>query len=195
LKQPGKAEEILRDVARVRRETLGPADPDTLESEGMIAVTLYEQGRLPEARDAYAEVLPRIKEVQGEGGLYLTVTVNYAGILYRLGQYQDAERILRDSVAAHERVFGAQYYGTYYTKMELGTTLVRLERYAEAEPLLLDALAGFREVYREEPNHSRVRGALDRLVRLYDGWAKPEKAAEFKALLSKAEAEIQKKRP
>ncbi len=109
LKQPVKAEEILRDVARVKRETLGPADPDTLESEGMIAVTLYEQRRLPEARDAYAEVLPRIKEVQGEGGLYLTVTVNYAGILYRLGQYQDAERILRDSVAAHERVFGAQY--------------------------------------------------------------------------------------
>jgi serine/threonine protein kinase len=187
LQQPDQAERLLREVARVRREVLGLDHADTLDSEMMIALTLYEQKRLEESRHAYAEVLPRIQAALGESAeAYLVGTANYAGVLYRLGDYDTAERTLRESLAAHRNVFGNHYYGTYYTMTELGTTLVHKQQFAEAEKLLSEALAGFRDIYAHQPTHSRIRQGLDRLMRLYVAWEKPDKAAEFRALLNAA---------
>ncbi len=187
LQQTQKSEQMMREVALVRRNVLGPQHSDTLDSEMMIALTLYAQGRHRESRDAYAQVLPRIKASLGEtAGGYLVGTVNYAGLLYRLGEYQVAEQTLRASLAAHRRAYGDAYYGTYYTMTELGTTLVHLKRYEEAEKLLLSALEGFRIIYAANPNHNRVRQALDRLERLYIAWNKPKEATEYRTLLNKA---------
>ena len=190
LAQPDLAEQKLREVARDRREALGPEHVDTLDSEMMIALTLFEQRRLAESRTAYAAVLPRIKASLGESTeSYLVGTANYAGLLYRMGDYDMAERTLRESLAAHRTVYGDRYFGTYYTMTELGTTLVHKQQFAEAEQLLTAALAGFREIYARQPSHSRVRQGLDRLTKLYDAWQKPEKAAEFRASLNRATEE------
>ena len=187
LNHADRAEAMLRDVARKQREVLGPEHPDTLTSETMIALTLFEQKRLAESRDAYATVLPRIKASLGDTAeIYLVGTANYAGVLYRLGDYDGGEVTLRDSLAAHRRAYGDRHYGTYYTMMELGTTLVHKRQFPEAEKLLLAALEGFRELFANQPTHQRVRHALDRLTQLYVAWDKPEKAAEFRALLKKA---------
>ncbi len=187
LNQPVLAEQMLREVARVRREVLGPEHVDTLDSEMMIALTLYSQHRMTESRDAYAALLPRIKASLGESAeTYLVGTANYAVLLYRLGEYDMAERTLRESLAAHRQVYGDRYYGTYYTMTELGTTLVHKQQFAEAEQLLTAALAGFRGIYVRQPSHQRVRQGLERLMKLYDAWQKPERAAEFRALLTKA---------
>lgn len=184
LKDAKKAEEMMREVVRLRRETLGATHPETLGSQMMIALTLFEQRRLEDSRDAYAEVLPRIKDALGESsGAYLTGMSNYAGLLYRLGDYSGAERMFRESLAAHRRVYGDQYFGTYYNMMELGTTLVHVQRYAEAEELLLAALNGFRAIFREQPTHRRIRGALGRLVKLYEAWGKPDEVREYRAIL------------
>jgi serine/threonine-protein kinase len=187
LKQPAKAEEMMREVARLRRETLGPLDVDTLSSEMMVALTLYQQRRLEESRDAYADVLTRMKSAHGESAMtYLVGTVNYAGVLYRLGDYTSAEETFRAALAAHEKAVGTRHLGFFYTSMELGTTLVHLKRYEEAEQLLLRALAGFTDIFSDRPGHNRRRDVLKRLVNLYQVWEKPEKVAEFNALLQKA---------
>jgi hypothetical protein len=72
--------------------------------------------------------------------------------------------------------------------MELGTTLVHLTRYQEAEELLLRAFNGFKDIFSDRPGHQRIRDVLRRLVNLYQTWGKPERAAEFSALLEKATA-------
>jgi tetratricopeptide (TPR) repeat protein len=58
----------------------------------------------------------------------------------------------------------------------LGGCLTALERYAEAEPLLLHA----HEVLRAAPDVPRPRRwqALDRVLRCYQAWGRPEKAVE-----------------
>jgi serine/threonine protein kinase len=184
MQDPGRAQQSLQEVARIRRSVLGPQHDDTLASEMMIALTLFQQGRLEESRDAYAEVLPRIKTSLGESSNgYLVGTANYAGLLYRLGDYTGAEQTLRESVAAHQRAFGDHHVGTYYTMTELGTTLVHLNRHAEAEGLLLAAWNGYRDIYSHEPNHRRIQMGLDRLFKLYTAWGKPERANHYRGLL------------
>jgi serine/threonine protein kinase/tetratricopeptide (TPR) repeat protein len=143
LKQPAAAERMLRDLARVQAEVLGPEHVDTLDTEMMVALTLYSQNRMEESRDAYAAVLRRIKSALGESAeSYLVGTANYAGLLYRLGNYDEAERTLRECLKAHQRVYGDRFYGTYYTMSELGMTLVHKRRFEEAEALLLESRGG-----------------------------------------------------
>jgi tetratricopeptide (TPR) repeat protein len=196
LGQPARAEQMLRELARVQAALLGPEHVDTLDSEMMIALTLYSQRRLEESRDAYAGVLPRIKSALGESAeSYLVGTANYAGLLYRLGDYDMAERTLRECLWAHQQVYGDRYYGTYYTMTELGTTLVHKQQYEEAETLLTAALNGFREIYAEQPAHQRVQMGLERLMKLYEAWNKPEKAAEYRTLLAKATKDAARDNP
>ena len=182
LKNPKRAEEVMREVARLRRESLGPQDLDTLTSEMMIALTLYEQGRLEESRHAYEQVLPRVKDAYGDSAMpYLIGTVNYGGLLYRLGDYTGAERTFRIGLAAHEKAVGAHHLGFYYTCMELGTTLMHMARYQEAEELLLRAFTGLKDIYSDRPSHQRVKDATNRLVQLYEKWGRPEKVGDFKS--------------
>lgn len=62
----------------------------------------------------------------------------------------------------------------------LGACLVALRRFAEAEPLLLRSHGVYTTNYRHDPD---VRGILGDLVSLYDAWGKPEKAAQYRAIL------------
>ena len=188
LKEPAKAEQMLRDLARVQTTVLGPEHEDTLDTEMMIAADALHaeaDGRVARrgtppcwraSGQRSARVLSRISSAQPT----LRVCCN------RLGDYDGAERTLRECLKAHQRVYGDHYYGTYYVMSELGTTLVHKQQFAEAETLLVASLKGFRNIYADQPSHQRVQQALDRLEQLYRTWNQPEKAAEYRALLNKA---------
>ena len=60
--------------------------------------------------------------------------------------------------------------------------LVELGRYEEAEPLLLEAYPRLRL---EHPD--RAEDTIRYLVKLYDAWGMPEKAAEWRAKLAEEE--------
>ena len=66
----------------------------------------------------------------------------------------------------------------------MGTTRLAQKRYAEAESLLLDAFAGLKQHENTIPEATgRLAEALQRLVQLYDGWEKKEKADEWRRKL------------
>jgi hypothetical protein len=67
----------------------------------------------------------------------------------------------------------------------LGGALLGQGKYAEAEPLIVLGYEGMktREVRIPAPNRSRLREAAERVVRLYEGWGQPEKAATWKSKL------------
>ena len=154
---------MLRELVAVQADVLGPDHVDTLDSEMMVALTLYPQKRMEESRNAYAAVLPRIGSALGDGAAsYLVGTANYAGLLYPLGDYDMAERTLRECLRGHQQVYGDRYYGTYYTMSELGTTLVHKQQFDEAETLLTASFNGFRDIYAAQPSHHRVQQGLDR---------------------------------
>ncbi len=62
-----------------------------------------------------------------------------------------------------------------------GLCRFRMGRYEEAERAFQAAYSGFRDVLGED--HIRTTHVVRSLMELYETWGKPEKAAEYRALL------------
>ena len=80
----------------------------------------------------------------------------------------------------------------------LADLLVEAGTFAEAEPLLLESYAKLKENPQELPLQVRevlLREALERIVKLYESWGKPDKAAEYRALLPVSEPQASVKAP
>jgi len=65
-----------------------------------------------------------------------------------------------------------------YTRIDFGICLTRLERFEDAEEQLL---RGYKKLIQDSVSTERV---VARLVQLYETWGKPEKAAEYRAILT-----------
>src|SRR5262249_6153642 len=111
-----------------------------------------------------------------------------AGALVGAGQslldakaYADAEPLLREALALREKTI-PNIWGTFNTRSQLGGALLGQKKYADAEPLLRQGYAGIKE--REAKIAKVATGtrtqALERLVRLYEAWDKPEEAARWR---------------
>jgi hypothetical protein len=102
-------------------------------------------------------------------------------------QYAAAEPLLRECLRIFDQM-AANDRETPLTESLLGASLLGQKKYAEAETLLLAGYEGLKQ--REEttsPLHKyRLTEAIERLVQLYEAWAKPEKAAEWRAKLPAA---------
>ena len=107
---------------------------------------------------------------------------------------QEAERLLRDCLAARLRGSKATHWRTDETRNRLGGALLavavtdpaltsesRAARFIEAEAILLESYEALQQS--KEPDRKYKGDALTRLVRLYEAWEKPEKAAEWQQKL------------
>ena len=74
---------------------------------------------------------------------------------------------------------------TFNVQSVLGGVLQRQHKYADAEPLLVAGYEGMkrRAAAIPAPVEYHLTQALDRLVRLYDAWGKPDEAAKWRAEL------------
>jgi hypothetical protein len=111
--------------------------------------------------------------------------------LLKQQRYAEAEPLLRECLKFREQN-EANDYLTFYTKSLLGGSLLGQKKYAEAEPLLLAGYEGMKQ--REGKilpfRKFRMTEAIDRLVQLYDEWGQLEKAADWRAKLPPAAAEL-----
>src|SRR5262249_46375921 len=110
-----------------------------------------------------------------------------ASNLLRQNKYADAEKILRDCLVLREQK-EPDAWTTFNTQSMLGEALLGQERYADAEMLLRGGYEGMKQREASIPLQSRVRlrEALQRLVRLYDAWGKPDEAARWRKELDAA---------
>ena len=116
---------------------------------------------------------------------------------------REAERLLRDCVATRANTLRPGSSRLADTRIRLGDTLVviavidstmtveaRLVNFTEAESLLLKGHDALRQNETVEPKYKR--DALERLVRLYEAWNKPEQLAEWKKKLEDLSAEAER---
>lgn len=99
-----------------------------------------------------------------------------------------AELKLRESLTLRENI-QPDAWTTFETKSLLGEALLEQKKYAEAEPLLLSGYQGMKKHEDKIPAREKVRltKALQRLVRLYEAWGKPEEAARWRKELETTE--------
>jgi hypothetical protein len=96
-------------------------------------------------------------------------------------KWEDAEPIVRECLAIREK-FQPDGWPTFNIRSMLGGSLLGQKKYALAEPLLLAGYEGMkaREATILAAGKPRLSEAGERLVKLYDAWRKPEKAAAWR---------------
>jgi tetratricopeptide (TPR) repeat protein len=129
---------------------------------------------LAEARAAAPKDSPELADLLVQAGQALLAA----------GAWADAEPVLRDSLAIREKLIPDDWL-RFNSMSALGGALLGLGRYADAEPLLLRGYDGMkqREATIPPAGKIRLREAVERIGRLYEATAQPERAREWRQKL------------
>ena len=183
-----QAEERFAKLLDRTRRLFGEEHPITLNLKNGMALLYEKQGDDARAAALFVTVLQVQRRVLGEENLDTLVTKSSMGALYRRqGKQQESEQLLREVVSGYQNT-RSDSWQRYNSQSLLGASLAGQKKYAQAEPLLLSGYEGMiqREATIPAENRPELRRAEDWIVQLYQDWGKPEKAAEWRAKLSKS---------
>jgi hypothetical protein len=102
------------------------------------------------------------------------------------GKNKDAEPLFRESLNIMRKTLSEDHWELASTKSRLGGCLTGLKQFEEAEPLLVESYPILKSKRGEKNKHTQK--ALSYIIDLYKAWGKPEKAAEYRAMLPKVAA-------
>jgi serine/threonine-protein kinase len=179
----GPAESMVREALQLRRARLAPDHPLVVQALHNLSVVLASQRQYDEAAASMTELLDTARGRLGPDHPDLGHYLNTLGSIYFMQQKFDAaEPVIRDCVRVRELNFGPQDKSTITSRITWGRCLAQLGRYEEAEKVTLQAVEAARQV-EDTDLMSRAASAAGLLYTL---WEKPDKAAEFQAMIPQA---------
>jgi tetratricopeptide (TPR) repeat protein len=183
-----EAEPLYLEAVAAARRKLGLSHPTT-QNIIQNAAGMLELARKPEkAEPLWRELADAAKQQAGADSLPYAARLSPLGVnLLKQRKPAGAEPLLRACLAIR-RHKEPDAWTTFHTQSVLGEALALQKKHAEAEPLLLAGYEGLKARAKNIPPQSRasVTKALERLVRLYDAWGKPEQAREWRHTLEQA---------
>jgi tetratricopeptide (TPR) repeat protein len=170
------AEKYHADAIALFTRLLGPRHWRTAGAMVQLGATWGRQGRLDEAERKLREALAILGEdLRNNPTQIASAEIELSRvILGRGGAAAEAEKLLRSALEKQLSRYPAGGWRVANTKSLLGEALLQQSRWAEAEPLLLAAHEVLPEL--AGPRGGEFRPTRERLVRLYEGWGKPELA-------------------
>jgi len=179
------AEAIYREVLAADREELGERHTDIGLDMQNLAFVLHDKGDDRGAELLLREAVEIQTEQLGETHKTVAVPMGYLGMtLVMQGNDEEAARWYRESITIDPGLLTQGGPQRAETRGVYGLLMKRSGRYDEAEEHLLGSVEVLRR--RLGPDDIRTLTAVGRLVELYEAWNKPEKAAEYRALLEEA---------
>jgi eukaryotic-like serine/threonine-protein kinase len=178
--QHAEAARLFRDVLEVWRKDFPPDHPELAFTLSDWAEHLLAEGDFQQAESALSEAL-RIER----GGLppehrRIGQTLCALGWLRaQTGQAQEGKRLLREGLAICRRAWPANHWVPADAESRLGGCRTALGQFEEAEALLLSSYQTM-QAAQGTPPPRRIEG-LERIVKLYETWGKPDKAAVWRA--------------
>ncbi len=128
-----EATAVFRSVADLRRETLGPENPDTLRSRNRVAYAEYREGKYNEAIAEFRQILTLESNVFQPNDPEMLFTRNGLAIaLMNGGKAAEAETELRQVLESRRAVLGPENPDTLRTRNNLALTLSREGKDADA---------------------------------------------------------------
>ena len=185
LRQEGdfeESEKIYRKVIALRRETLGERHPKVSLALNNLGYLLFRTNRLDEAETLLSESLEIQYEVLPEQHPSMLPTVGkLSDVILAKQDYDRAEPLLREGYEIAKKNLDKNDWGMGLIQSKLGRCLAQMKRYDEAEPLLRRALGILKkdDVYRGEG-----AAALQAVIDLYEASGRPEKAAEYRTMIT-----------
>jgi tetratricopeptide (TPR) repeat protein len=178
----------------LQRTKLGEDHPQTLETLAVLAVTLDLADQRDRALPMFEDVYDRRRRKLGDEHPDTLRSMGGLGRLYhRYGELDRAHALLRPLLEVKQRT-APDDWETFDAKILLGGVLLDMGRLAEAEPLLVGGYEGMVARLQKVPveNRSRLRYALQQVVKLYEARAQPAEAAKWQARFAFLEDPVQR---
>jgi serine/threonine protein kinase len=183
----GEALPLHEQALKLAKAKLGPDHPDTLMLMNNLAQAYQADGRPDEALVLSEAALKGHKDKLGSDHPgTLSIMNNLAAAYLIAKQWAEAEAAARECLGLRRKKQPDEW-PRFHTMSQLGAALVGQKRYAEAEPLLLEGYDGLRAREAKIPADRRnyLAEAAARIVPFYEAWGKKDKAAEWRATLTK----------
>jgi tetratricopeptide (TPR) repeat protein len=177
------------DAARARYEQdieaktafLGPKNPEVLQTQCLLAMTLDKDQKYTEAKELYEHVISGLQALGGAGGQF------HVQILRARANYGITLLNMKDFVAAHQngklllegrlRAFGPNHVDTLVALADYGKILMHLGEFPDARRELETALEGL--VVQLGPAHSMVFTHKMNLAKILDKVGETAKAVKM----------------
>ena len=177
--QDGEAEPHYRLAAEQFERALGADHPDWTYAAEELALLLQRRGDLDEA-EALLRRLMATRTAAWDPLQYQVMRGWHllAEVLSDRRDWDALEALTDELLATYEEKLPPDHLYLKGTRLYLGTVLAARGRFKEAEELMLPGASAFREHPGIPAEDKRL--FLSHMVRLYEGWQRPEQAAEWK---------------
>ncbi len=178
-----KADRVLRRAVDRATVRVGARNVRTLALRGLQVRVGIDLGRAESAVALGRDVLSEKRAVySGDHPLVALSLADLGRGLVSLGKFAEAEPLLAEGRAMFAKAPPSLKYFPIWTECWHGASLAGLRRHAEAEPILLAAERKLRgSTLAPRRCH---RDAVEQLVKLYEGWDRPEQAAKWRGELA-----------
>jgi eukaryotic-like serine/threonine-protein kinase len=178
-----EAETLLNQSETTYREVFGGDENYSVGTvKAYLGLLYFLKGDYAKAENQDSKALEILRKTLGESPLALSTAARLGLTLTRSGKAAQGEPLLRETLETRKKLLAPGDVYISLTESALGECLTAEKNYVEAEPLLLKGYNGINSSFGEK--NPRTIEALKRLVTLYRDWQKPDKAAQFNALLS-----------
>jgi serine/threonine-protein kinase len=177
-----EAEPLFREAIAADIATLGPDHGYVAMDYSNLAVVLRDRGRAADRREAeelFAKSVQVARKAYGDDHRSVAVNeVQYGLFLVRTGRLDEGERRVREGLRIFEAVHPSGHFQIDMARAMLGECLAARGRYEEAETLVV---GGYDALRRSLGDRAGVtRRARAQVVRLYEAWGQPDKAAAYR---------------
>ena len=177
-----QSEALFSQTLEISRRVLGPEHPRTLEFLSDFASIYQRQGKYALSETLAGRVLAGRRRVLGsEHPDTLQSSAPALALAYvSQGKFAESEPLAREALEFEKKQ--PDEWQRFRAESLLGASLAGQKKYAEAEPLLLGGYQGMmaRKERMAVADWYHLDLARDWIVKLYQAWGKPEKAAEWK---------------
>ena len=187
-----KALEQQERAVELRRQELGPEDPETVGAMNDLAIVLDRMGKLAEQQKILEVVVAVKRRTLGpEDPSTLRSANNLAIALAMQGLLEDAVKLASETLEIQRRLEGPESIATLRSMYNLAIMRRQLGRWAEARPLFDESLEILERVF--GPDHQDTLRALNGLGELLLDQRRP---AEARVLFEEApEGPAERPRP
>ena len=134
------AETLAREALEIRREVLGPAHPETVETATALAGALLGQERPEEAETLLVHALETVRRRSGDDASQVAdVLERLADLHWSARRHRETEALLREVLAIRRRVLGDDHPLVAKARQDLGVVLHEAGELEEAAELYRQA--------------------------------------------------------
>ncbi|MGH9841172.1 MAG: tetratricopeptide repeat protein [Blastocatellia bacterium] len=155
-----RAQSLLEEALKLRRQTLGAESADVAESLHHLAVLAHGKGDFAGSEAQFHEALALRRKLLGTEHPDVADSMNSLGVLLlERGNLTEAEPLLREALAMRRRRLGPEHKDVANSLNGLGRLLSKQGKFAEAAEVYGQALALYRQLYGAE--HPFVAASLN----------------------------------